>query len=83
MSQHPTLNEYLANDRIAELRRSRQDAGLNGRRRRAGDRLGPRGPRRHLLAALRAGTGWLLIEAGLRLTVARGSIDRRSTLTSD
>jgi hypothetical protein len=61
--QHPALLEALMRERAAELRRD--GAGETARIRRE--------KRRHkLVAAARHGTGWLLVDMGLRLAVPRG-----------
>jgi hypothetical protein len=61
--QHPVLVDALIRDRVAELR---HDAGASA--------CVQTDKRRHkLIAAARRGTGWLLIDMGLRLAMPRTS----------
>jgi hypothetical protein len=66
MLASPTLMEMLARNRGDELRRHAQKATV---RRRSSD------PRR-AIASARSGTGWLLVDLGLRLTVPRNTMRR-------
>ena len=75
MYQHPALLEPLIRDRVAELRQSGP----------ATARIAPTAPvtaigrhnrRRSLVAAARSGTGWLLVDMGLRLAMPRGGANR-------
>lgn len=60
--QHPVLVEALVRDRVAGLRHSaRASARAQGEKR-----------RQNLVAAARQGTGWLLIDLGLKLATPRG-----------
>lgn len=61
--QHPVLAEALIRDRIAELRHS------------AGPSTAVQAEKRRikLVAAARQGTGWLLVDMGLRLAMPRVS----------
>jgi hypothetical protein len=62
MYPHPAVIEALVRDRVLELRRSA-----------VGRTRGRREKRRHrVTAAARHGTGWLLVDVGLRLAVPRG-----------
>ena len=63
MYQHPALLEALTRERAAGLRR--HGAGETARSR------GQKRPRK-LVAAARRGTGWMLVDMGLRLAVPRG-----------
>ena len=67
MHQHPVVLEALARDRVAELRHS------------ASATTHMRGEKRwhRLVAAGRRGTGWLLIDMGLRLALPRGGTNHR------
>jgi hypothetical protein len=66
MYPHPAVLEALVRDRVLELRRSA-----------AAQARGRREKRRHrVTAAARHGTGWLLVDVGLRLAVPRGAADR-------
>ena len=63
MYPHPTIVEALVRDRVLELRQSA-----------VGQARGRREKRRHrVTAAARHGTGWLLVDVGLRLAVPRGT----------
>lgn len=62
MYQNPTIAEALAQDRVLALRQSARASAL-GR--------GAKRPHRVTQAA-RRGTGWLLVDLGLRLAVPRG-----------
>lgn len=62
MLQNPAVVEALGRDRVRERRQSARRSGL-GRR----DVHG-----RRFTAAARQGTGWLLVDLGLRLAVPRG-----------
>jgi len=62
MLQNPAVVEVLARDRVRERRQRAQASGL-GRRDARGHRFA---------AAARQGTGWLLVDLGLRLAVPRG-----------
>lgn len=63
MMQNPAVVQALAHDRAAELRQS------------AAGRDYSRSPtrRRHVTQAVRCGTGWLLIDLGLRLALPSGA----------
>ena len=66
MYPNPAVVEALARDRVLELR---QGAARRARFRRE--------KRRHrVTAAARHGTGWLLVDVGLRLAVPRVATDR-------
>ena len=67
--QHPALVEALIRDRVAELRQNDQAS----RRRR------PEYRRHRVSEVARRGTGWLLIECGLRLAMPRDAIHRPVT----
>lgn len=70
MHQHPALVEALISDRVAELRqRGRAPAHMRRERRCHG-----------LVAAARRGTGWLLVDMGLRLAVPRAANNHRVAL---
>ena len=56
MNQHPALFEALIEHRVAELRHSARHIRREKRRNK-------------LVAAARHGTGWLLIDMGLRLAM--------------
>jgi hypothetical protein len=64
---NPALIEALARDRAAELRGS---AAVHA------SRIRPNRHRHRLLQAARRGTGWMLIDVGLRLVARRGPLDR-------
>jgi hypothetical protein len=66
MYPHPAVLEALVRDRVLELR---QTAAGRARSRRAERR-------RRVAAAARHGTGWLLVDVGLRLAVPRGATER-------
>lgn len=67
MHQHPALVEALIGDRVDELRHSDwATARLRYEKRWHG-----------LVTATRRGTGWLLVDMGLRLAVPRADTDRR------
>lgn len=71
---HPALLDLLVRDRVAELRQSG-----------AGVRIPREKPRRHPVEAARRGTGWLLVDLGLRLAVPgrpRPSRDREAMTLS-
>jgi hypothetical protein len=72
VSQHPALTALLANDHQTELRHraAARNAAALGR-----DPAAVNGVVR--------GTGWLLVELGLRLAVSRRRSSRQQTLTSD
>ena len=59
MCQNPALARALARDRVAELRQA-AEAGSRDRRHL---------PRAHVIQAARRGTGWLLVDVGLRLAL--------------
>jgi hypothetical protein len=62
---HPGLREALARARTDELRQSAEaNANANSRR----DK-----PRHRPIQAARRGTGWLLVDMGLRLAVPRNA----------
>lgn len=61
LHQHPAVLEGLARDRVAELRRSRWQNASMRREKRWHERA----------TAARSGTGWLLVDLGLRLAVPR------------
>jgi hypothetical protein len=62
MYQNPALVEAMARDRIVDLRESAQARATNQSQ-----------TRRHRVAeAARVGTGWLLVDLGLRLAAPRG-----------
>ena len=66
MYQNHLLVQALVQDRVAELRQS-ATSGFSTRRE----------PRRHHVAgAAKRGTGWLLVDLGLRLAVPRGHANR-------
>jgi hypothetical protein len=65
--QHPAVLEALARDRVAELRHSGWATARVRREKRW----------HGLVAAARRGTGWLLVDMGLRLAVPRGGASRR------
>ena len=67
MQQHPALVEALISVRFDELRRS---DWATARLRRENRWHG-------LVAAARRGTGWLLVDMGLRLAVPRADTNRR------
>jgi hypothetical protein len=60
--QHPTLLEALTRDRVAEFRRSAEATGDSRRAKR----------RHNVVETARRGTGWLLVDLGLRLAMPRG-----------
>jgi hypothetical protein len=63
MYQNPALVEALARDRILDLRQSAQARATS-----------QRPTRRHRVTqAARQGTGWLLVDLGLRLAAPRQS----------
>ena len=64
MHQHPALVEAMIRDRVAERRQNDQAS----RRRRHEHR------RHRVTEVARRGTGWLLIECGLRLAMPGGAI---------
>ena len=68
MHQHPAVLETLMRDRVADLRDSAQ-ATAHRRRERRWHRFA---------AATRRGTGWLLVDMGLRLAVSRGAAHHRA-----
>lgn len=61
MYQNPALVEALARDRIADLRQSAQARATNQ----------PPTRRHRVAQAVRHGTGWLLVDLGLRLAAPR------------
>ena len=63
MYQHPALVEALTRDRIADLRASAQARAIHQHETR----------RHRVTQAARQGTGWLLVDLGLRLTAPRES----------
>lgn len=63
MHQHPAIVEALSRDRVAEL-------GNHGLARRG---WRPERRRHRVTEVARRGTGWLLIEWGLRLAMPRGA----------
>jgi hypothetical protein len=65
--QHPVVRQSLVRDRVAELRHSAEAS------------TPMRGEERwhRLVAAGRRGTGWLLIDMGLRLAMPRGGTNHR------
>jgi hypothetical protein len=68
MHQNPALVEALGQDRIVDLRQSAQARAISQRE-----------TRRHRIAqAARNGTGWLLVDLGLRLAMPSGTMKRRS-----
>ena len=69
MHQHPALVEALIRDRVAERRQNDQ----------ANHRHHPEHRRHRVSEVARRGTGWLLIECGLRLAMPRGAIHRPVT----
>lgn len=73
MFHHPALADALARDRVAELRRSAQDA----RSARPTARSRNKHRRPSVVASFRLRTGWLLVDMGLRLAVPRGGVNRR------
>jgi hypothetical protein len=64
MFESPVLVEMMARDRSADLQRHGRKMTVH---RRASDR-------RHVVDAARIGTGWFLVDLGLRLTVPRNTI---------
>jgi hypothetical protein len=66
--ENPALLEALARDRVIDLRQSAEVRATSDREKR----------RRRVTAAARHGTGWLLVDLGLRLAMPRGPINRRS-----
>jgi hypothetical protein len=70
MHQHPAVRNELMKDRVAELRRDAAPTALTHRNTRP----------RKLIAAVRRGTGWLLVDMGLRLAVPRGGTNHRLML---
>jgi len=66
MVTNPVLTTMLAHDRAEELRRHAQKTTV---RRGATDR-------RQVIAAARNGTGWLLVDLGLRLAAPRNTMGR-------
>lgn len=67
MHQHPALVEALISDRVAELRNGGWATAHMRRQKRWHE----------LVAAARRGTGWLLVDMGLRLAVPRAGTNRR------
>ena len=67
MHQHPAVLETLVRDRVAELRHSAQATGRMRRVNRWN----------RLAASIRRGTGWLLVDMGLRLAVPRRARNHR------
>jgi hypothetical protein len=65
VNQNPTLVRALVSDRVAELRRSVEASAPCPRQQR----------RRSVVEAARNGTGWLLVDLGLRLAVPRRRIE--------
>jgi hypothetical protein len=61
--QHPALVEALIKDRVGELQHSAEATAHVRRDRR----------RRTVVEAARHGTGWLLVDMGLRLATPRGT----------
>ena len=68
MHQHPAVLETLMKDRMADLRHSAQLTEHMRRERRW----------RRFTAATRRGTGWLLVDMGLRLAVPRAATHHRA-----
>jgi hypothetical protein len=60
--QHPALAKAMMSARVAELRHS---GGARAH-------VGAAGRRHSLVDAARQGTGWLLVDLGLRLATPRG-----------
>jgi hypothetical protein len=58
--QHPALVRALAADRVAELRTEIQETGSGSRQEVARPRV---------FDAVRRGTGWMLVDVGLRLAL--------------
>jgi len=65
--QHPAFHQALMRDRVTELRDSAGATAHIGREKR----------QHELVAAARRGTGWLLVDMGLRLAMPRGGADHR------
>jgi hypothetical protein len=61
--QHPALVEALIRDRVADVRQNGQ----------VSRRCRPEHRRHRVTEVARRGTGWLLIEWGLRLSMPRGA----------
>jgi hypothetical protein len=68
MYQNPTLVKALVRDRVDEVRQSAEARAPRKRENR----------RHPIVDAARHGTGWLLVDLGLRLAVPRSAIDHRS-----
>ena len=68
MHQHPAVLETLMRERVADLRHSAQATAHRRRERRW----------LRFAAATRRGTGWMLVDMGLRLAVPRGAIHHRA-----
>lgn len=64
MNQHPALVEAMISDRVIELRNVAIGATARIRSEKRGH---------HVVAAARQGTGWLLVEVGLKLATPRAS----------
>jgi hypothetical protein len=60
--QHPVLAKAMTSARVAELRHSGGERA----------RVGAAARRHNLVDAARQGTGWLLVDLGLRLATPRG-----------
>lgn len=67
MNQHPAVLQTLIRQRVAELCQS-AEATAHVRREKRWHRL---------VAATRRGTGWMLVDVGLRLAVPRGATNHR------
>lgn len=68
MYQSPALVQALVRNRVAELRQSAEATAPSHR-----------GKRQHrIIGAARHGTGWMLVDLGLRLAVPRGAVNHRS-----
>jgi hypothetical protein len=67
MYQNPALVQELIGARVAELRQSAQASARSRSEQRRG----------HVVAAARRGTGWLLVDIGLRLAVPRNAMTHR------
>lgn len=69
MYQNPALVQALVRDRVAELFQSAPPA--------RGHRGNPK-RRLRMIRAARQGTGWVLVDLGLRLAIPRGAVNHPS-----
>lgn len=65
MSHNPALVEALVRDRVADLRHSAHTSALGRRAKR----------RRGVIESARRGSGWLLVDMGLRLALPRSKVN--------